>query len=194
MGKSALEAVEGDRLITKKELAALLGRPEADHTFSREDTFVSACARGDREEVRRLLSETPDIVQWLSEKQLRQLPNLAAQGNFTAVKTMVEAGWPVSVRGGDWDASALNLAVYRGDAVMAEFLLEHGADWQQKHGFGGNAMGTLGYASMNNVHFHGDWLGCAKALIVHGMPLPPEGHEFSEEVTEYFETMRAFQN
>lgn len=159
--------------------------------LSAEDAFVAACARGDRNEVKRLLSETPDIVQRLSEKQLRQLPNLAAQGNFTAVKTMVEAGWPIETRGGDWEASALNLAVYRGDAAMTEFLLDHGADWQQKHGYGGNAMGTLSWASVNNGDFHGDCVGCAKAMIAHGMPLPPlDRYEFSEEVTDYFENLR----
>jgi hypothetical protein len=143
--------------------------------------------------MKRVLSETPDIVERLSEKQLKQLPNLAAQGNFTAVKAMVEVGWPITARGGDWNASALNLAVYRGDAAMTEYLLVHGADWQQKHGYGGNAMGTLGYASVNNTEefVEGDWLACAKSLIAHGMPLPPpDRYEFSEEVTDYFESLR----
>jgi len=178
-------------LYGQTELAAMLSGQDGNHMLSAEDAFVAACARGDRNEVKRLLSETPDIVQRLSEKQLRQLPNLAAQGNFTAVKTMVEAGWPIETRGGDWEASALNLAVYRGDAAMTEFLLDHGADWQQKHGYGGNAMGTLSWASVNNGDFHGDWVGCAKAMIAHGMPLPPlDRYEFSEEVTDYFENLR----
>jgi hypothetical protein len=104
---------------------------------------------------------------------------------------MVEAGWPVKVRGGDWNASALNLAVYLGDVQMTELLLDHGADWQEKHGFGGNAMGTLGYASNNNVQDleRGDWLGCAKTLIAHGMPVPSHVYEFSDDVTEYFESL-----
>ncbi len=175
------------------EVAALLRGAETNDALSTEDAFVAACARGDREMVMRMLSETPDIVRRLSEKQLGQLPNLAAQGNFAAVKTMVEAGWPVTARGGDWNASALNLAVYRGDAPMTEFLLSHGADWQQKHGFGGNAMGTLSYASVNNVgeFEQGDWVACAKSMITHGMPVPPlDRYEFSDEVTEYFEGLR----
>jgi ankyrin repeat protein len=117
------------------EAAALLHGPGMNGDLSAEDTFVAACARGDGAGAMKQLSETPDTVKRLSERQLRQLPNLAAQGNFAAVKTMVEAGWPITARGGDWNASALNLAVYRGDAAMAEFLLDHGADWQQKHGY-----------------------------------------------------------
>jgi ankyrin repeat protein len=178
----------------RPDLAAVLRSDAGNYAFTREDQFVAACARADSEEVRRMLSETPDIVQRLPEKHLKQLPKLMEQGNVAAVKTMVEAGWPINVCGGDWSASALNLAVYQGNAEMTEFLLEHGADWQQKHGYGGNAMGTLGYASLNNAEFDGDWPGCAKALVAHGMPLPPECHEFSEEVTEYFETLRALQN
>jgi ankyrin repeat protein len=178
-------------LFGQPEVAALLRGTEINFALSPEDAFVAACARGDHEEAMKQLSETPDLVQRLSEMQLKQLPNLAAQGNFAAVKTMVEAGWPVKVRGGDWNASALNLAVYLGDAEMAEFLLDHGADWQEKHGFGGNVMGTLGYASVNNAEEfgQGDWLGCAKVLVVHGMPLPPDNYEFSDAVTEYFESL-----
>ena len=179
-------------LYGQPEAAVLLRGPEMTGALSREDAFVAACARGDGDAVLKQLTETPDIVQRLSENHLKQLPNLAAQGNFAAVKTMLETGWPVKVRGGDWNASALNLAVYRGDAQMTEFLLDHGANWQEKHGFGGNAMGTLGYASNNNVEEfeQGDWLACAKAMIAHGMPVPPNDYEFSDEVTEYFESVR----
>ena len=58
-------------------------------------------------------------------------------------------GWPREVKAA-WDATALNLAVYRGDAQMAELLLESGADWQTRHGYGSNVVGTLSYASQND--------------------------------------------
>ncbi|HTZ90092.1 MAG TPA: ankyrin repeat domain-containing protein [Alloacidobacterium sp.] len=179
-------------LYGQTDVAALLRVPEINDALSPEDAFVAACARGDREGAMMRLSATPDIVQRLSEKQLKLLPNLAEQGNSAAVKTMVEAGWPIDVRGGDWDASALNFAVYRGDVEMTEFLLSHGTDWRQKHGFGGNARGTLAYGSKNNGEEfeQGDWPGYAKALILHGMPVPADEYEFSEDVTEYFERLR----
>lgn len=179
-------------LYGQTEAAALLRTDEPD-PLSQEDQFVAACACGDSSEAARFLAMTPDVVQRLSERQLRQLPNMAAQENFAAVKTMVEAGWPIDAQGGDWNASALNLAVFRGDAAMTEFLLAHGADWKQKHGFGGNARGTLGYASNNNVEDFptGDWLACAKLLVAHGMQLPPDEDDFSEEIDTYFDGLRS---
>ncbi|MBV8551015.1 MAG: hypothetical protein JOY54_06915 [Acidobacteriaceae bacterium] len=159
-----------------------------------EELFVAACACADKPEVHRLLDRTPDLLKKLSDRQLRQLPNLAAQGNLPAVQTMVESGWPIETLGGDWNATALNLAVFYGNSTMAELLLKHGASWQTKHGFADNVMGTLSYASMSggmeDPHW-GDYIGCAKALIAHGMPLPPEKYQFSDEVTEYFEGLRA---
>jgi ankyrin repeat protein len=165
------------------EIAALVRSGNEMEAFSREELFVAACARADRAAVRMCLSADPEIVHRLSEGQLRQL---------SAVKVMVEAGWPIHVTGGDWEASALNLAVYRGQAEMAEFLLAHGASWEEKHGFGDNVVGTLSFASRaDNVETDsGDWLACAKSLIAHGMPVPPERYEFSEEVTDYFESLR----
>jgi hypothetical protein len=137
-------------------------------------------------------------VNGLLEPQVRQLPNLTETGETRAVQLMVELGWPIDVRGGvGWVVSALNHAVARGDANLTRFLLEHGASWTEPNGHDDNVNGTLAWASRNEyiqkTEREGDWLGCAKALIEHGMTPDWEG-EYADDVADYFGTLRTEQS
>ena len=152
------------------EVAELLRQRTGDETLADDERFVAACSSGNEDEARQIQAGRPDLPGSLSPQQLRLLPELAAAGGDDAVRLMVKLGWPITVRGGDWDASALNHAVFRGDAALTRFLLEHGADWTEQHGFGDNVSGTLSWASCNEPVSGGDWVGCAQALLDHGMP------------------------
>lgn len=180
------------------EVAELLRSAGAgSEPMSDVDAFVAACAAGNEAGARTVLSRHPGLIDGLDERQRRWLPELAAEGCDRAVRLMVELGWPIETRGGDWSATALNMAVFRGDAALTRFLLEHGADWRTEHGFGDNALGTLSWASLNEPVADGDWVGCAQALMLHGIPAArphPDDAElvlmgehvsqFSDEVTE----------
>ncbi|HUI94423.1 MAG TPA: ankyrin repeat domain-containing protein [Xanthobacteraceae bacterium] len=179
------------------EVAELLRQHGAARPLAAEEQFIAACARGDAGEAQRIRARRPDLPGALAAAQLRRLPDLVAEGGEAGARLMVELGWPVAVRGGDWDASALNLAVFRGNAGLTRFLLDHGASWQEEHGYGDNVSGTLAWASCNEPVAGGDWAGCARALLDHGMPgaVPdPDNPErvlvagrskrFSDEVTE----------
>jgi len=85
------------------DIAELLRAAGAAEPLSAEDQFVAACARGDA-------AELPGS---LPAERLRLFADAAAWGSAEAVKTMVECHWPISARGRDWDATALNHAVMR---------------------------------------------------------------------------------
>jgi hypothetical protein len=180
------------------EVARLLEAAGGGAPLPPDEAFVAACARGDEAAARLLLSRHPGLIDTLGDMRLKLLPELAAQGCGDAVRAMVSLGWPIEVRGGDIDGSALNQAVFRGDAALTRFLLEHGADWRTLHGFGDDARGSLSWASLNEPEPGGDWLGCAQALVAHGMPAArpdpqtPDGvlvgerrYGFSDEVTDF---------
>jgi hypothetical protein len=172
------------------DIAALLATEPLDVA----EQFVAACARGDVAAARRIQTAHATLPAALSPVQLRLLPELSAAGAGDAVRSMVALGWPIAVRGGDWDASALNHAVFRGDAALADFLLAHGASWREAHGYGSDVAGTLSWASCNEPVPDGDWPACARVLRARGMPralpdaagllLDGRRMQFSDEVAE----------
>jgi len=160
------------------DVAARLERAGQAEALDDAARFVAACTRGDEVEAAAIRAVRPDLPEALPESVLRLLPEMAATGHGAAVRAMVGQGWPLEARGGDWKASALNLAVFRGDAAMAGFLLSRGASWRAEHGFGDNVLGTLSWASLNEPEADGDWVGCAEALRAHGLPpIEPDGPE-----------------
>ncbi len=159
-------------------------------TFDPVEEFVAACASANRADAESVLRQHPDVTARLTAWHYRVLPELAAARAHDGVRVLVDMGWPIDARGGDWDASALNHAVFWGDAELADFLLAHGAHWSERHGYNDTVVGTLSYASVERPREDGDWLACARALVAHGMPAPPETYDFSADVTAYFASLR----
>lgn len=152
------------------DVAHLLRPADGTAELAPEEAFIAACARADAPAARALHAAHPGIVLRLTPAQHRLLPELAAQGCAEAVRLMVELGWPIAVPGGDLEGSALNQAVFRGDAAMARFLLAHGASWTERHAYDDDVTGSLSWASRNEPIEGGDWPGCAAALVEHGLP------------------------
>jgi ankyrin repeat protein len=174
------------------DVVALLREAGVEEPMTAEEQFVAACTRGDEPTARAILERAPNMFARLSQRQLQALPELADIGNLRGVRTMLDLGWPREVKAA-WDATALNLAVYRGDAPMAELLLANGADWQTRHGYGSNVVGTLSYASQDDPEDPAaprDYVGCARVIVAHGVPFSElRRFAFSAKVTEVLATL-----
>jgi ankyrin repeat protein len=152
------------------EVADLLDQAGAGHALNEEDLFIAACAQGNEQEARRIQTGRPDLPGSLPPHRQALLPLAAFNNRDIAVRAMVKLGWPIAARGADIGGSALNCAVFRGNASLTRFLLEHGASWRERHNYDSDVLGTLCWASCNTPEGPGDWLSCAKALVEHGMP------------------------
>lgn len=133
--------------------------------------FLAACAAGDEAGARAHVAQHPDAVSKLTPIGLRLLPDQAQRGRLDAVRLMLSLGWPVATRG-DWDASALNQAAFRGDAAMVQLLLAHGARWHEPNGFGGNALGSCLHAACHQPDPAGDYAAVLALLLEDGAPPP----------------------
>lgn len=180
----------------REDVLAILRAAGVSEEMTAEESFVAACARGDEAAARALLGEAPGLLSRLTARQLETMPQLAAAGQMDGVRTMVALGWPLEVRFG-WGATALNHAIFRGDAAMTRLLLDAGADWRTTHNFNNdNSLGTLSWASHNTANGSdgpvvGDYAGCARALVASGVPLAAfDRYSFAPEVEEVLDRYR----
>lgn len=169
-GRSAADwaALTGDTA-TLDYLSTLGVTPPADL----RSRFLAACAAGDEAVARELLARQPDLVATLDAAGLRLLPDHAQHGRLAAVRLMLEIGWPVDTPG-DWDASALNQAAFRGDAPMVALLLSRGAHWEERNGFGGTALGSCLHAAAHEPEPGGDYAAVLKMLLAQGATVSPD--------------------
>lgn len=137
------------------------------------ERFIAACAAADEAAARACLVEAPGLIARLPPVHLALLPEQAQRGAMASVRLMLALGWPVSVPG-PWEASALNQAAFRGDAAMVALLLQHGARWHERNGYGGTALGSCLHAGGNEPVEGGDYGTVLKLLLDDGAPLPEE--------------------
>ena len=173
---AALAAQLGD-VDTVAYLATLGHVPPAGET----ERFIAACAAADGTAARAHLASHPQAISTLSAQALRLLPDQAQRGRFASVQLMLDLGWPVDVRG-DWHASALNQAAFRGDAPMVQLLLQHGARWHEANGFGGDALGSCLHAARNQPEPAGDYAQVLALLLADGAPAPDDVDDLPDEL------------
>ena len=173
---AALAAKLGD--VDTVAYLASLGHPAP---MGETDRFIAACAAADETAARAHLARDPTAISTLDAHTLRLLPDQAQRGRLAAVRLMLELGWPVAARG-DWHASALNHAAFRGDAPMVRLLLDFGARWHETNGFGGDALGSCLHAARNQPEPDGDYAVVLTLLLADGAPAPEDVDDLPDEL------------
>lgn len=149
--------------------------------------LLEACRLGDDALVKELLAKQPDLTRDMPNEMRGRLVEATQDGNLTAVRTMLAAGWPTDGRGQD-DGTALHWAGFLGNAEIARELLRYNVaieDRERMHD------GTpLGWAIYGSVHSWtcktGDHVGAVKALLDAGAKPPVDMAAASEAVRDFF--------
>lgn len=130
-----------------------------------EVRLTNACWIGDEALGARIAQAHPDAAARLDETSRRQIAHAARNNNLSAVRLMLEAGWPIDARG-QHHGTPLHWACWHGNAAMVELLLRrqpplelpdadfrappigwamHGSEngWQRQHGDYGRTVQLL---------------------------------------------------
>ena len=120
-----------------QRLATAAGRPDLVEPLRRYgavdeandvDRFLFACRQADRQSAERRLSDDPGLLARLTADEQAAIVRAAEEGNAAAVALMLDLGFPLETRGGDFGSTALHAAAYSGSADVVRLLLERGAD------------------------------------------------------------------
>jgi ankyrin repeat protein len=149
--------------------------------------LIEACWTGDEAMVRALLAEEPDLVKTLPDSDLRQFADAARNNETTAVRLMLECGFPVTARG-QHQGTPLHWAAFHGNAAMARIVLRFNPELEATDAdFHATPMGWATHGSENGWHCQtGDYAGTVVALLAAGAkpPARPQGSPAVRAVLE----------
>jgi ankyrin repeat protein len=146
------------RKLGLNSVAQLLKSKGAADDLDPKTQFLAALSSGDRKAANAMLKRDPTLKESLTENEFKLLVDAGEAGNATAVRLMLDIGFPITTRGtsyGGWDATALDLAAWNGHAAVVRLLLKRGADPTVKHGYGGDALGAAIHGANHSGHKRG---------------------------------------
>jgi hypothetical protein len=112
----------------RSDLVELLRRHGARDDATDIDRLLYACRHGDRASAQRALAEHPALLDELSDVEAAAIITAAESSDVSAVRLMLDLGFPVGVRGGDQGETALHAAAYAGSADTVRVLLDCGGN------------------------------------------------------------------
>jgi ankyrin repeat protein len=148
-----------------------------------EDLTLGQLARG------RALERRPDFT-----PDPEVLRDAVKRGDLAAVRALLDAG--ADIEAGE-EMPPLHTAAYWGRAEVLALLLERGASTRSRNSYGGSALDTVRFASLNCVDphggigtklpeeiAHGDYERAAELLIAAGAALPANAGACSDAIAE----------
>lgn len=146
--------------------------------------LAQACEIGDETLVRELLAGHPELARTLTTSASRRIVGTALRNHTQAIRLMVNAGWPVDVRG-DTGQTPLHWAAWHGNVEMVRALLQHHAPLEAEENE--HKATPLGWALHGSEHgWHrdkGDYAGTVEVLLAAGAVTPKLAEvQASEEV------------
>lgn len=112
----------------RTEVVDLLRSHGARDDATEIDRFLAACVRADRTEAEGHLTRRPGLVDELTDEDHKAIAHAADHGDLSAVRLMLDLGFPLNAPVGDDGASALHAAAGAGAIEVVAFLVERGAD------------------------------------------------------------------
>ena len=121
----------------RDDIAKLLRSHSAQDDTTPVDRFLSACIRADRAEAERRLTEHPGLLATLTAEDHRALTHAADHGDVSAVRLMLDLGFPIDAPVGDDGATPARSSQCRrrrGCGVPARSRGRHGSARHQLAG------------------------------------------------------------
>jgi ankyrin repeat protein len=143
-----------------------------------KEQFLDACLSADEPKATSLLAAHPDLVRNLPTDDRGHLTQAAFANNVPVVRLMLGLGFDVNARGGEGFTPVAHAAL-RGLVDVVRVLIDHGADLEIRNDYGGTALASCQWGSLNFRDPKGDYPACAEALLRAGAKL--EDADFGSE-------------
>ncbi|MGI8782459.1 MAG: ankyrin repeat domain-containing protein [Acidobacteriota bacterium] len=134
-----------------------------------KEQFLAACRRADEANATKILAARPNLLQQLPGEDQAQLGEAAFAKDLPALQLMLKLGFDVNARGDGF--TPVNRAALCGYVEIVRVLIEHGADLDIRNAYGGTALESCQWGSLNFCDRKGDYPACAETLLQAGAKL-----------------------
>lgn len=152
-----------------------------------KERFLAACQLADESGAMTALAAMPNLLSELTPSERAQIVRAAFSHNLPALLLMLKLGFDVNTRGGEGFTPVAHAAL-RGDVEVVRILIDRRADLEIRNDYGGTALDTCQWGSLNFRDRNGDYPACAEALLRSGAKLsyPHFGSEAVQAVLQRY--------